>query len=349
MINAEEFDAILVGIPMALVVVDASERIVALNDEAAKLFDRGVVGRHYVTALRQPDVLACVERAFSEGVNGNANYRLHREGQELSLAVTCAPVLDGEAVTAVLVSFEDETDRHRAAQVRRDFVANVSHELRTPLTAMLGFIETLRGAAKDDPEARDRFLSIMESEAERMNRLVGDLLSLNRVEGEERMRPKDSIDLVPILNSVIQLLRPVAKAAGVELVAEIAREELPIMGDADQLQQVFTNLVENAIKYGGSGGKVTVRATEHQNDPALRLDSIRISVIDEGEGIGGEHIARLTERFYRVDSHRSREQGGTGLGLAIVKHIVNRHRGRLLIDSTVGLGSTFTVVLPAGL
>jgi two-component system phosphate regulon sensor histidine kinase PhoR len=256
--------------------------------------------------------------------------------------------VEGEGRSGVLAAFEDITDMEQAGQMRRDFVANVSHELRTPLTALLGFIETLKGAAREDPVARARFLDIMEREAERMNRLVRDLLSLSRVEAEERVRPTERIDIVAHLGLAVAALRQVADQAGVtvELVGEAG--PVVVLADPDQMTQVFQNLIENAVKYGGSGGIVTVRVTREERDISLRGPAVRIDVIDKGEGIDAIHLPRLTERFYRVDSHRSREQGGTGLGLAIVKHIVNRHRGRFRIDSEKGSGSTFSVILPAG-
>jgi two-component system phosphate regulon sensor histidine kinase PhoR len=246
-----------------------------------------------------------------------------------------------------LCVFEDLTEAEQMGQMRRDFVANVSHELRSPLTAVLGFIETLKGAAKDDPAARDRFLSIMEREAGRMNRLIHDLLHLSRVEADERVRPTERIDVLEIVQSTMASLRPLGQSSGVDVVLECGPGEGPrpwvVPGDADQLTQVFQNLIENAVKYGGAGGVVTVRILP---DQLPKSAAIRVEVIDKGTGIDPIHIPRLTERFYRVDGHRSREKGGTGLGLAIVKHIVQRHRGRLSIDSALGKGSTFRVVLP---
>ena len=224
------------------------------------------------------------------------------------------------------------------------FLSQISHELRTPLTALMGFSETLRGAARDDANARDRFLEIMEGEASRMNRLVGDLLSLNRVESEERVRPKERIDLVAYLGSTIKSLGPIAESGGRNLALEAPDMPIEIPADPDQIQQVFTNLIENALKYGGEN--VTVSLTALDRDPALRCPAVRVQVIDDGPGIDPVHLPRLTERFYRADNHRSRELGGTGLGLAIVKHIINRHRGRLRIESDLGQGAVFTVVLP---
>ena len=231
--------------------------------------------------------------------------------------------------------------------MRRDFVANVSHELRTPLTALMGFIETLSGPAKDDPEARARFLGIMSGEAERMNRLVGDLLSLSRVEAEERVRPTQAVNLTDVLQTALRNLNPLAVDNDVTLTPVFGTEPMPLRGDADQLLQVFTNLIENAIKYGGEGKNVEITAEIQQHDSALRGPSARITVTDQGPGIDPVHLPRLTERFYRADNHRSRTLGGTGLGHAIVKHILNRHRGRLKITSTPGEGASFCVILPS--
>ncbi|RMD88657.1 MAG: two-component sensor histidine kinase, partial [Alphaproteobacteria bacterium] len=249
-----------------------------------------------------------------------------------------------EGGQGVLVAAEDVSHLSDVAQQRRDFVANVSHELRTPLTALLGFIETLQGPARDDPAARARFLATMAREAERMNRLVCDLLSLSRVEAEERIRPTDPVDLAAVLGEVRAALAPAAEEAGATLDLALPEGRVTVPGDADQLMQVFLNLVENAIRYGGR--RVEVIMHPPAPEPMLRGEAVCVEVIDNGEGIAPEHVPRLTERFYRVDSHRSREMGGTGLGLAIVKHIVSRHRGRLRIASKPGEGSRFSVYLP---
>jgi two-component system phosphate regulon sensor histidine kinase PhoR len=230
--------------------------------------------------------------------------------------------------------------------MRRDFVANVSHELRTPLTSIMGFIETLRGPASDDAAARNRFLQIMTTEARRMHRLIEDLLSLSRVENQERIRPKDTVALGPLVLEACDAIRPVADAAGVVIKTSLPDDAVEIIGAVDQLWQVLRNLLENAIKYGASGGQVTVTLGAPTYDRDVLQNAVRISVADTGDGIAVHHIARLTERFYRVDNHRSREIGGTGLGLAITKHIITRHRGRLIVKSTLGQGSDFTVVLP---
>ncbi|MEP5004165.1 MAG: ATP-binding protein, partial [Paracoccaceae bacterium] len=247
---------------------------------------------------------------------------------------------------AVLLCFSDISLLQQAGQMRRDFVANVSHELRTPLTALIGFIETLRGPARNDPKATDKFLNIMQGEGERMNRLVGDLLSLSRVEGDERVRPTTQIELIEHLDSIMRTMGPLAQDAQVALELDCDVAKVEMTADADQLTQVFTNLIENAIKYGGSGKRVVLRVRASERDAVLRTKGVCVQVIDYGPGIDPVHLPRLTERFYRADDHRSRALGGTGLGLAIVKHIINRHRGRLRVESELGQGATFTVLMP---
>ncbi len=336
---------LLLALPLAAVLIGPNERIVAVNPVARALFGADLPGRHYITALRQPAVLDAVEQSMMNGAPTESMY-LGREGsRDTSYRVHIAPVA-GASGRYILVSFEDITPLEDAGKMRRDFVANVSHELRTPLTALLGFIETLRGAARNDANARDRFLGIMEREAGRMSQLVQDLLSLSRVEENERQRPSDQIDICGLIKSTISALTPLATKSGVSIAYAAEVEQIVLPADEMQMRQVFTNLIENAIKYGITGGKVEISVAEPAILPLLRGRGVVISVRDYGDGIAAHHIPRLTERFYRVDSHRSREVGGTGLGLAIVKHIVNRHRGRLKIESNEGEGTVFSVILP---
>lgn len=340
--------ATLAAVPLPALLVDQSERIISANADAQTLLGPQIETRHYATILRQPPVLDAIEACLQDSLPKTASFLSNDGAQDTTFTVTCRSVsgVGIEGADGVLVSFQDVTHVEQAGQMRRDFVANVSHELRTPLTALMGFIETMRGAAKDDAAARARFLDIMEGEAARMNRLVGDLLSLSRVEGDERVRPTGQVDVVAQLTSTMRSLRPLADEAETEVQYTGRTSHLMIPGDADQLRQVFTNLIENAIKYGQAGGQVVISLTENERDGALRGPSVRIQVSDTGPGIDPVHLPRLTERFYRADNHRSRELGGTGLGLAIVKHIVNRHRGRLRVSSDLGKGSTFTVILP---
>ncbi len=337
--HAVRLAGVMAAVPLPMVAIGPDARILALNAGAEALFGTSVVGRASLIAMRQPGLQDAISAALGQDTPGHARYVIPGPSSEAIYRVAVTPVTGLGAIC----TFEDISDAEQIGQMRRDFVANVSHELRTPLTALLGFIETLQGAARDDAAARDRFLGIMASEAGRMNRLVRDLLHLSRVEAEERVRPTVTIDLAAIIVSAITSLRPMADAAGVklDLIADGGPWTLP--ADQDQMMQVFHNLIENAVKYGGSGGIVTVTLAQDTlpGSPALRID-----VTDKGEGLDPIHLPRLTERFYRVDEHRSRAEGGTGLGLAIVKHIVNRHRGRLRIDSAPGQGSTFSLILP---
>jgi len=326
---------------MPVMVIGRDDRVGAVNPALESILGTGLVGKHYISALRQPSVVEAITTVRGGGAAGTVRYSSRDGAKDTVYRVTVSP-----AGSDIVLSFEDQTASEDAGKMRRDFVANVSHELRTPLTALMGFIETLGGAARNDAAARDRFLGIMAHEASRMTRLVDDLLSLSRVEEDERVRPREHVDLPALLNSVIKGLEPQAADAGVTVELDTADGSEMVQGDAGQLVQVFTNLIENGIKYGASGGIVKVTIHPRAMDLRLRAQAVQVSIADKGEGIASHHIARLTERFYRVDSHRSREVGGTGLGLAIVKHIVNRHRGRLLIESEEGLGTTISVFLP---
>ena len=318
-------------------------RILAVNEGARRLFGDQIVGRHHVAIIRQPMLLDAIEACQKDRTSREARYLSTEARRDMTWIAHVRPTGD---VGGVLVVLEDRTATEEAGQMRRDFVANVSHELKTPLTALLGFIETLQGAARKDPEAQARFLQIMEREAHRMNRLVDDLMSLNRVESEERVRPSARVDLAAQTLSALRALAPLAERHDITIETRGLDAPVMVLGAADQLAQVVTNLVENAIKYAGRGKRVTVGLVPSAHDPMVMGPAAILSVSDTGAGVAPEEIPRLTERFYRVDTHRSRALGGTGLGLAIVKHILNRHRGRLEIDSAPGQGATFRVLLP---
>jgi two-component system phosphate regulon sensor histidine kinase PhoR len=243
-----------------------------------------------------------------------------------------------------VLTLHDVTALRRAEQMRADFIANAGHDLKTPLSTLIGFIETLLGPARDDAEARERFLTIMREETQRMARLVDDLRSLTRIEQSEHMPPTGDVALPPLLAHVAAALELRAGERGMRIRLDVPADLPAVQGDRDQLAQLFQNLLDNAIKYGRPHSEIAVTAG---TDSARSASDIWVAVADRGDGIPPEHLPRLTERFYRVDTGRSREMGGTGLGLAIVKHILNRHRGRLEIDSAPGRGSTFTVRLPA--
>lgn len=335
---------IMGGIPAPMLLLSQTGRVAKANTAAIKLFGAWILGRSYVSVLRQPELLKPIEEAFFDAKPGQGRY-VQLEGEvETEYSVTISCMKSSELTGFVMLHFADVSPISHAANLRRGFVANVSHELKTPLTALTGFIETLQHSAKNDPAARDHFLTLMAREAARMNRLVSDLLSLSRVEAQERARPSERVDLVALMAMALEPMGAMADAAGRTL-----RKDLPksadVQGDPDQLTQVIINLVENGIKYGGT--TITLRLQFHPHDGQLRGPAWQMSVEDDGPGIDPLHLPRLTERFYRIDSHRSREKGGTGLGLAIVKHISNRHRGRLKIESDLGRGSVFSVFLPA--
>lgn len=353
---------LLDGVPVPMLAVDQQARTISANRAALALFGGDdLLNRPFVTVLRHPAVVAAVDwvldpdrhpaplpdPALPEPPPGVATLQavIAADGRDIAAEITVAP-LPAAIGRGASIAVLDRSEAEEAEQMRRDFVANVSHELKTPLTAMIGFIETLRGPARDDARARDRFLDIMEREAARMNRLVSDLLSLSRVQSEERRRPVAQVDLPLLVRGVLATMDHAVQGAGVRVETQGLEGSQIVPGDPDQLVQVFQNLIENAIKYGGQGGHLGITMRRIDHEPLLRGPAWAVAIRDRGEGIEGMHLPRLTERFYRVDTHRSRAQGGTGLGLAIVKHIVNRHRGRLRIDSLRGQGSTFTVILP---
>jgi len=346
-------EAVLDGLPDPLLILDQRLRVLRCNAAAKELLADDPRGRELSSVLRVPALLDAAQQALRPGAGARAMFELAGPVKRSFVARVerLAPAEGGELT--LLMAFHEMTLEKRAEQMRADFVANASHELRTPLATLMGFIETLLGPASADAPARARFLAIMQQQASRMSRLVDDLLSLSHIELREHTAPTDHVELERLLVGVIDALQPLAKARGTTLELESRAKELPrVLGDGDELAQVFQNLVDNALKYGRRGTAVKVRVERLERAPVAlaRLPPqgvVAVAVQDEGEGIAKEQIPRLTERFYRVDAARSRELGGTGLGLAIVKHIVSRHRGALQIESELGKGSIFTVFLPA--
>jgi two-component system, OmpR family, phosphate regulon sensor histidine kinase PhoR len=339
--------AVVNAVPEPAIVLGDAGQILHANHMAGDLFGTRRRGGHITTMVRDPELLSAVEQALA--TRQSRVVELHaRVPVERRLLMMLAPLdhAGSDTTPALLISIRDLTEQDRLARMRADFVANASHELRTPLASLRGFVETLQGAAKDDPAARDRFLAVMSEQAQRMTRLIDDLLSLSRVEMREHLTPAEQVDLNETAAHVIQTLQPIAAATG----ASIELKELPmpatIRGDRDEIVQLLQNLIQNALKYGKPGGRIAVEVAE---EPPLggRGSRFVLSVTDDGAGIAPEHLPRLTERFYRVSVAASREKGGTGLGLAIVKHILNRHRGELIIRSKLGQGSTFAAILPA--
>ena len=340
--------AVVAGLPDPVIALDREGRVLALNERARALAPALRQGEPVSLALRMPELIEAIGRASARGEEQRVQYSergpLDRWFETIVVPVKRDPGLSQPDL--VLLTFHDLTPLRRVEEMRADFVANASHELRTPLAALSGFIETLQGSARDDAKARQRFLAIMQEQAKRMARLIDDLLSLSRIELNSHRRPDTPVDMVPIVRQVVDSLETLAADRGVTV--DVAAEDaLMVLGDHDELMRIFENLVENALKYGASGERVDIAL-----NPGTSIDGepeAQVSVRDYGPGIAPEHLPRLTERFYRVDVTESRAQGGTGLGLALVKHILNRHRGRLTIESSPGAGATFTVHLPTAI
>jgi len=336
-----QLEDILNGVADAAFFLDRGRIVRAANAAAWRAFGRVALNQDFVKAMRRPEVLRLIDECLTDG--GQAQEVLTLDG---TLRGVFRVTVSSVETAGIVISFSDLTDIQAAERMRSDFVANVSHELRSPLTTISGFIETLQGPARNDDTARARFLDLMSQEAGRMERLIDDLLSLSKVEGDTRVRPRAKIDLPDLMSRVIAMLSHHAAERDVTVKMRDAPAGLFVTGDEDQLTQVFRNLIENAVKYGDAGGAVSVAIDRLPSAAGIQGAAASIAISDQGPGIAKHHLPRLTERFYRVDDGRSRDKGGTGLGLAIVKHIIQRHRGRMLIDSTEGKGSTFTVLLP---
>ena len=335
-------DDMIASLPDAAIVLDSDTRVIAFNSAArviAPALARGAVAS---LALRVPEVVEAVR-----DVAATREPRSVEFSQRVPIDrwfVAHVRSLGAASSGMLLLVFHDLTPVHRAEIMRADFIANASHELRTPLAALSGFIDTLLGPARDDADARARFLAIMKTQATRMARLIDDLLSLSRVELTEHMHPETPVDLFPIVRQVVDGLQTLAQDRNVEIRVAQPSDGVMVAGDRDELTRVFENLVENALKYGANGKRVDIGFSDAVS-PDGAVETL-VTVHDYGPGIAAEHIPRLTERFYRVDVSQSRAEGGTGLGLALVKHILNRHRGKLVIESEAGQGATFTVRLP---
>jgi two-component system phosphate regulon sensor histidine kinase PhoR len=340
-------DAVISRMPDPVVVLDQEGRVIAFNAGAVALAPALRRGEPASIALRTPELVEAIRAANASGQSQRIEFSMRLPTPRFSEAFVAPVALAGRESGRsgiVVVTVHDLTPIRRVEEMRADFVANVSHELRTPLAALTGFIDTLQGSARDDPAARERFLRIMQAQAWRMARLIDDLLSLSRIELRAHQRPDTPTDLVPIVRQVTDSLQMLARDRGVAIEVTAPPEPLIVLGDRDELIRLFENLVENGLKYGASGKRVEITLAR-----VAALDGkgeARVSVRDYGPGITSEHLPRLTERFYRVDVGESRAQGGTGLGLALVKHILNRHQGRLTIDSKEGEGATFTARLP---
>jgi two-component system phosphate regulon sensor histidine kinase PhoR len=337
------------AMPDPAIVLDEASVVMNYNAAAYSLFDRLREGVPLEHVNRDPELIAAVSGALENSEKRTARL-VPRGAAGQRLIATVAPLgtASGRAPIAALVTIHDESEQHRLLEMRTDFIANASHELRTPLASVRGFIETLQGPARNDEKARERFLSIMADQAERMTRLIDDLLLLSRVEEKANLKPTGKVNLAELIDDVARSLQPFADERSITIDVRSSGEPIIAMGDRDELFQVFHNLVENGVKYGHDGGHVVVslskKATSHEDGIPARAF---VAITDDGPGIAPEHLPRLTERFYRVSAEHSRRIGGTGLGLAIVKHVLNRHDAELSVQSVVGQGTTFNVALPA--
>src|SRR4051812_11116037 len=336
--------AVIASLPDAAIVLDRDGRVITFNAAARTIAPALARGAPASLALRVPEVVQAMREARASNEPRSAEFSQRVPIDRWFMAHVRPFPGSAPGVGLMLLVFHDLTPQHRVEEMRVDFVANASHELRTPLASLSGFIDTLQGPARDDVAARTRFLAIMKTQAARMARLIDDLLSLSRIELVEHLHPDTPVDLTPVLRQVVDGLQTLAQDRSVEIAVTFPTVPVIVPGSRDELTRVFENLIENALKYGASGKRIEVGfASASAADGA---PEVLVTVRDYGPGIAAEHIPRLTERFYRVDVTQSRAEGGTGLGLALVKHILNRHRGRLLIESEAGKGAVFTVRLP---
>jgi two-component system phosphate regulon sensor histidine kinase PhoR len=325
------------ALPHPAFIMDFDYKIQCANSAAEILFDAQLTGIDFVRILRQPKAIECLRKSVKTGKLKTCNLVLHLQTPRTYKASAASLQKTGnESILFTLIDVSAEIDAEKS---RSTFVANVSHELRSPLTSLMGIVETLQGPAREDVKARDNFLNLMHGETQRMSRLVGDLLSLSKLEAKEHLPPKGEVDIPRLIRRIIAVLSE-SKPDYKNRVVLTVPDNLPhITGDRDELTEVFQNLIENALKYSEPKTSVEISVIQNEN-------TLAITIQDQGEGIAAKHLPRLTERFYRVDKGRSRESGGTGLGLAITKHILNRHRGRLSIESEIGVGSVVSVTLP---
>ena len=331
--------SVIDALPEPAILLSRDGTILFSNGKARDLFGGLRTGSHISGATRSPQVLDAVTDCGPEVAQRTVTFS-ERVPVERYMAATVSYLGEqSENDASILLFLRDLTEQRRLDQLRSDFIANASHEIKTPLASVIGFIETLQGAARHDEAARNRFLPIMARQAERMARLIDNLMSLSRVEMRAHLKPRDAVAISELVRHVCDTLEPMACQASIDIQVHSELDGVQVLGDHDELTQVFINLIHNAIKYGQRGGSVRVNLEREQ------AGMISIRVEDDGPGIAAQHLPRLTERFYRVPGSAAMEKGGTGLGLAIVKHVVNRHRGEFRISSTVGSGSTFTVIL----
>ncbi|MCH2546472.1 MAG: ATP-binding protein [Alphaproteobacteria bacterium] len=338
-------------IPDILIMLDNENRVVRTNRAARSIFGQNLAKKPLKEVIPNESLLGTVYAVVEDMKGREIEFRIEDPStRDFKAIIERFPVPSSGGISTV-ITLTDITEIKRGEQMRADFVANASHEIRTPLASIIGFIETLQGPAKDDKEAHEQFLKLMNDQAQRMSQLVQDLLTLSKVEVDASKPPMEKVSLVKLVRREIQHFDWAAQQKNMQLRVDMKDNIPAVRGDEGELAQVVHNLVGNAIKYGVAGSDVTINLRVSTSFPSIANfrtydRAICLSVRDKGDGIPKEHIPRLTERFYRVDTARTRKVGGTGLGLAIVKHIVHRHRGVMTIDSVVGKGSVFSVYLP---
>lgn len=359
----ENISFILNKLEDAIIVLDSDQKIVFQNSHSIDLFENNYTGQNITNLIRSPIVLETLENVYKNKKTKIIEYN-SEYGQNLSPRSTnfYNVEISYEKNHLQLTNTKDNyvilmkniTPLKNIEKVRSSFIANVSHELKTPLATVMGFLETIRGPAKDDKKSMSKFLGIMDKETIRMKRLIDDLLVVSKIESDEHIHPTKKVNLIKTLNNVIESLKEYALKKNIQIRTDYQlNENLSVLGNEDELVQVFTNIIDNSIKYGKINSSIDIKAEEVKEQTDQSEDKklfpqliLKISVKDESDGIHAKHLSRLTERFYRVDAARSKEIGGTGLGLTIVKHILNKHRGHLDIKSEINQGSTFTVELP---
>ena len=359
----ENISFILNKLEDAIIVLDSDQKIVFQNSHSIDLFENNYTGQNITNLIRSPIVLETLENVYKNKKTKIIEYN-SEYGQNLSPRSTnfYNVEISYEKNHLQLTNTKDNyvilmkniTPLKNIEKVRSSFIANVSHELKTPLATVMGFLETIRGPAKDDKKSMSKFLGIMDKETIRMKRLIDDLLVVSKIESDEHIHPTKKVNLIKTLNNVIESLKEYALKKNIQIRTNYQlSENLSVLGNEDELVQVFTNIIDNSIKYGKINSSIDIKAEEVKEQTDQSEDkklfpqlTLKISVKDESDGIHAKHLSRLTERFYRVDAARSKEIGGTGLGLTIVKHILNKHRGHLDIKSEINQGSTFTVELP---
>ena len=359
----ENISFILNKLEDAIIVLDSDQKIVFQNSHSIDLFENNYTGQNITNLIRSPIVLETLENVYKNKKTKIIEYN-SEYGQNLSPRSTNFYNVEisyeknhlqlTNAKDNYVILMKNITPLKNIEKVRSSFIANVSHELKTPLATVMGFLETIRGPAKDDKKSMSKFLGIMDKETIRMKRLIDDLLVVSKIESDEHIHPTKKVNLIKTLNNVIESLMEYALKKNIQIRTNYQlNENLSVLGNEDELVQVFTNIIDNSVKYGKINSSIDIKAEEVKEQTDQSEDKklfpqliLKISVKDESDGIHAKHLSRLTERFYRVDAARSKEIGGTGLGLTIVKHILNKHRGHLDIKSEINQGSTFTVELP---